>query len=228
LFHYHILDGLNIYLDDKTCNFPHSRIPFYADYIIKGGDKFYEMYENILTGNYFRPTEPPHFEDNIMDEQDENLYFDKLAQNLLEVRKEYQNIWKILKQKCWIKLKLNFLLTQLQNSPSFFNSFFRMNPCVMLETSFPPFKVQSTRYKWLSCQYCIFKFIRKITWNIKPKITIKEIWLDYLAYFFNKTFNSVWFSNNSNNDLKTGRIMINKMLNDLYFKFSSAFATTKL
>jgi hypothetical protein len=100
---------LNTYLDDATCDFPCSRVPFYADYIIRGGDRFYEMYENILNGNYFKPIEPPRFNDDIIDEHEEMLDFENLAQKLLVVRKEYHSVWKIVKMKCWNKLKLNFL-----------------------------------------------------------------------------------------------------------------------
>jgi hypothetical protein len=67
LYYYCLLEGLNSYLDDKTCGFPFSRIPFYANYIIKSDDKFCEMYDNVFNGNYFKPVEPPHFEDNIID-----------------------------------------------------------------------------------------------------------------------------------------------------------------
>jgi hypothetical protein len=88
LFYYHILEGLNNYLDDATCNFPHSRIPFYANYIIKGGEKFYEMYDNILNGNYFEPIEPPHFENTIMDEHEEKIYFENLSLELVTTRKD--------------------------------------------------------------------------------------------------------------------------------------------
>jgi hypothetical protein len=92
------------------------------------------MYDNILNGSYFSPIEPPGFNDDIMDEQDENLYFENLAQRLLEVRKEYHLIWEITKKKCWIKLKLDFLVNQLQKNPSSFNFLSRMNPHVIMNT----------------------------------------------------------------------------------------------
>jgi hypothetical protein len=51
----------------------------------------------------------------------------------------------------------------------------------------------------------------------------KEIWFGYLEYLFNKTFDLTWLLINTNDILTSGRKIIGKMINDLYFKFSSAW-----
>jgi hypothetical protein len=124
LFYYHILDSLNAYLDDITCDFPFSRIPFYAKLLIHGGDKFCDMYDNILNESYFVFIESLRFKNDIMNEEEGNIYFADMAIRTREVRKESYVIWNSIKRKCCGKMKINFLIDWLEIDPKILDKFF--------------------------------------------------------------------------------------------------------
>jgi hypothetical protein len=120
-------------------------------------------------------------------------------------------------------LKLNLLLTQLKENPVSFNHLLRLNLHLNYQANYPQFKSSSSKRKWSNLQNNIFKFIRTNACNFKPKIIKKEIWFDYLEYLFNKAFDSFWLIENADAIILVGKRIADKMFNNLYFKFSSAF-----
>jgi hypothetical protein len=48
---------------------PFNRVPFYAKFLIHGGENIYSMFDNIRNETNFERIEPPLFENEIMNEE---------------------------------------------------------------------------------------------------------------------------------------------------------------